>query len=210
MATLEYAKAGTRRPLPRWVYWVAMGLFGWPTVAGVGITLLYLVTWWDRLPWLGGLCIFGGIWSLAGGAAFLLVYWWRGRECGERSLNLRNRDLNKGMLLALANFPIAAGCIWLAMSAMGQLQVRFINNTNVPITNVVLLNDGKRISIGDLPPGARRTHMMRPRNETSVTGTAVVGGVPAGFEVEGYFEGTLRSESKTVQFVGPTTAPVVR
>jgi hypothetical protein len=209
MATLEYAKAGTRRPLPRRVYWVAMGLFGWPTVVGVGITLLYLVTWWDRLPGLGALCVVGGLVSVFVGMAALAAYGWWDLRCGERPVRVVLTEVGLGVFLGVLNFPLAYLCAGVGHNAMTRVQVCFVNETNVPVTQIVLADDHSEFPMGDLPAGSRLVQTVHPVDGNAVDGWAMVGERKVGFAVLGYAQRTLPAR-KTVRFVSPTTAPVVR
>lgn len=209
MATLEYETRSTvaKAPPPRWVYWLAVICGGWPAVAGVGITVLYLLTWWGALPMMGLMCMLAGLISVVVGAVLLLTYGvgqWRRGTGSKKRLRI---EVGLAGLVLVVNFPLALVCMLVGDGESAKVQVTLVNETNGPVTAVTLISNGASTVVGDLPAKSQRKLITRLPWETEFKGTAITGGVTTEFMIDPYPEGG--PQRKTLRFKQPATRPVV-
>lgn len=208
MATLEYEPKGTKvkAPPPRWVYWLALVFCVCPAVAGVGITVLYLLTWWGALQVLGLVCMLAGLVSVGVAAVLLGVYGVGQWRYGTMSKNRLGREIVLAGLLLVANFPLAVVCVFVGMDESSKVLVTFVNETSGPVTAVTLISNGVPTVVGDLPAKSQRKVTVRVTSVSGVKGSATTGGVATEFVING---GMLDPISRTVRFQTLATPPVM-
>ena len=207
---LDYANVRSTRPLTmrglHFARWAAII----PLVTGTAITSLFVLTRASVLPWLGLLCIgLGGLSVLAGFAALVqhaVTHCWK----GARSAQVVWREVLVALALLLVNIPVCYWCVKIGQSEMLRVRVAFVNDTATTVKSVRLLTIFGTTLVDDLPPGGRQAVTVGLRNETGITGTAVVGGTSVAFTVDGYFESTSGPYKRTVRFERPSTQPSVK
>lgn len=173
-----------------------------PLVAGVSVFLLWWMTRWQLLMFLGGVVI-------AGGCLFALVCFWAvSSDWIEERRSERPKAIGstRGRILCifvmLANFPIA---LWMVEEGMGyhySYPVTVINASPHAMTNLVVGPGSKDCSLEELLPGASADFRQYDVREGSFGLQAQLQGQPLDIVVDSYAIPYMVHERATITVRG--------
>jgi hypothetical protein len=157
-----------------------------PLAMGVSIFLLWLVTEWRWLPFLGILTLYGGCGAVLLGLA-MLAYWFRARiRSGDLERErLTGRAVIVGCVL-LVNFPAAAGIIWMTVRIATTYTVTVQNRGAAPLRSAVVSGGGVSVRFEEISPHSIATRRFHIVHDGTLNFSGEQNGKPMAIEVEGY------------------------
>jgi hypothetical protein len=167
-----------------------------PLVAGLGVLVAWAYTSQSWLP-VAGLAVLGvGVLLFICGAGALLAQRHHDLLAGE--VPRSNRATKAAWGLLLANFPIAALCVFGGLYLHARYTVEVVNETGVPIERVEITSPGIAESVGPIAPAAKtRCRFIIPGDGT-LTFTAHAGGKEITGTVDGYVTNGMGGDRRVI------------
>jgi hypothetical protein len=140
-----------------------------PLLLGTAIFVVWLVARWDWLMIAGAVVLYGGLAIFATGVIALALSCWMGFHTpGIQRPRVWMLTLGCAGLL-LANFPVAGGIIWTAITIATRYTVVVHNTSEQRLEGVWVFGGGCDASYGTLLPGATARHSFWIRGKGTLT-----------------------------------------
>ncbi|MGB0952944.1 MAG: hypothetical protein ACPG31_06945 [Planctomycetota bacterium] len=158
-----------------------------PLVAGVAIFLIWLITHWQLMMFLGGM-------TIAIGCLFTLVGLWAlgsditdGRRSNQPKVSGVRRNRALCFLVMLVNFPLALFMVVEGHDYYYSFPVTVVNESPYTLTDLVLGPGSKDCTLMELESGASEDFRQFDIPQTSFGLQVQLQGQPLYVEVDGYF-----------------------
>ena len=168
-----------------------------PLALGISIFLLWIMTDWTLLAFLGALTLYAGVLSVLTGMIYLVVWLVKAvRSPSPSSKNpWRSAAFTAGLLLI--NFPAARVILWAVDEIERTYTVVIRNHTGHPI-HAASISGGTPVSLGTLQPGACVSRMFRHAKSAAVIVSGELNGQTIKINVSGYTLGGRHYRNVTI------------